>query len=197
MKSSAVRKEESACSPEESGGSVMSEPVESRIARIESHVEHIDAVTTDLRVELRRTNDRIDVTNTKMETGFKELNKKFDDGFKELNKKVDDGYKELRGDYKELNKKFDDGFKELNEKFDDGYKGLNKKVDDGYKELRGDYKELNKKVDDGLQAVNKKIDDVHHSLKDKLFSMTVWALLLYVTLAGGLLTIIARAFKWI
>jgi chromosome segregation ATPase len=157
MKSSAVRKEESACSPEESGGSVMSEPVESRIARIESHVEHIDAVTTDLRVELRRTNDRIDVTNTKMETGFKELNKKIDDGYKELNKKVDDGYKELRGDYKELNKK----------------------------------------VDDGLQAVNKKIDDVHHSLKDKLFSMTVWALLLYVTLAGGLLTIIARAFKWI
>ena len=142
----------------------MSEPVESRIARIESHVEHINTVTTDLHVELRRANDRIDVTNTKMETGFKELNKKIDDGYKELNKRVDDGHKELRSEYREL---------------------------------RSEYKERNNKVDDSFQAVNKKIDDVHHSLKDKLHSMTIWALLLYLTLAGGLLTIIARAFKWI
>ena len=88
----------------------MSEPVESRIARIESHVEHLDEVTTDLRVELRRTNDKIDA------------------GFQRLDKKIDDFYKEL---------------------------------------------------------------------KDKLHSLSLWALLLYITLAGGLLTVIARAFKWV
>ena len=95
----------------------MAEPVESRIARIESHVEHLDEVTTDLRVELRRTNDKIDA------------------GFQRLDKKIDDGHKEL------------------NQKFD--------------------------------------------GLKDKLHSLSLWALLLYITLAGGLLTIIGRAFKWI
>jgi chromosome segregation ATPase len=113
MKSSAVMKEKTE-------GPVMSEPAESRIARIESHVEHLDEVTTDLRVELRRTNDKIDA------------------GFQRLDKKVDDGHKEL----------------------------------------------------------NKKIDDVYKELKDKLHSLSLWALLLYITLAGGLLTVIARAFKW-
>ena len=132
MKSSAVMKE-----PTEDP--VVSDPLESRVARIESDVEHIKEVTTDLRVELRRTNDRMDA------------------GFQAVNKKIDDGYKEL-----------------------------------------------NKKIDDGLQAATKKTDDVHHSLRDridsvnnKLNSMALWALLLYVTLAGGLLTVIARSFKWI
>ena len=95
----------------------MSDPVEARIARIESDVQHIKADTADLRVELRRTNDKID--------GVRD----------ELTKKIDDFHKELTG----------------------------------------------------------KID----SLKDTLHSLTLWALLLYFTLAGGLLTVIARAFKWI
>jgi uncharacterized coiled-coil protein SlyX len=102
---------------EKSGGAVMGEPAESRIARIESSVGHISGVTTELRVELRRTNDRIDVLTTK--------------------------------------------------------------------------------VDIGHEKLNHKIDEVHHSLKDKFHSLTVWALLLYFTLAGGLLSVIARAFKWI
>ena len=165
MKSSAVMKEKTE-------GPVMSEPAESRIARIESHVEHLDVVTTDLRVELRRTNDKIDA-------GFQRLDKKIDDGHKELSEKIDSGHKELH-------EKIDSGHKELREKIDSGHRALSEKIDGGDKELGNAYKEL-----------NKKIDDVHHGLKDKLHSMTVWALLLYATLAGGLLTIIARAFKWI
>jgi chromosome segregation ATPase len=107
---------------------VMADPIESRFARIESDIQHIRADVADVRVELRRTNDRIDVLATKVDNNHGELNKKIDD---------------------------------VNEK------------------------------------LSNKIDGVHHSLKDKLHSMTVWALLLYVTLAGGMLTIIGRAFKWI
>jgi len=121
MKSSAVMKEETE-------GHVMSDPVESRITRIELDVQHIKADTADLRVELRRTNDRIDVTNKRIEEVRDSLAAKMEAGYKELNEKIDDVYKEL---------------------------------------------------------------------KDKLHSLTLWALLLYITLAGGLLTVIARAFKWI
>ncbi len=95
----------------------MSESAESRIARIESDVQHIRADTADLRVELRRTNDRIDG---------------------------------LRDD-------------------------LTGRIDGLREDLTG------------------RID----GLKEKLHSLTTWALLLYFTLAGGLLTVIARAFKWI
>jgi peptidoglycan hydrolase CwlO-like protein len=117
----------------------MSDPVETRIARIESDVEHIAANTADLRVELRRTNDKID------------------DGLQKLNKKIDDGHKELSN------------------KIDGNYKDLSNRMDSNYKDLMAR-------------------DD---SLKDKLHSLSLWALLLYFTLAGGLLTVIARAFKWI
>jgi hypothetical protein len=44
----------------------MSDQLEVRVARIESDVQHINEVTTDLRVELRRTNERIDVTNKRI-----------------------------------------------------------------------------------------------------------------------------------
>lgn len=135
MKSSAVRKEEPSHHLEETGSVVMSDAIESRIARIESDVEHIKADTADLRVELRRTNDKIDVTNQRIEQVRDSLTTKFDDGYKELNGKIDDVHKDMTG----------------------------------------------------------RID----GLKDKLHSLTIWALLLYFTLAGGLLTVIARAFKWI
>lgn len=101
MKSSTVRKDETHTRPDASEDVNMSEPLEVQVARIESDVQHIKEVTTDLRVELRRTNDKID-----------------------------------------------------------------------------------------------KIDDKFDGLKDKLHSVTVWAVLLYVALAGGLLGVLAKGFKW-
>ena len=42
-----------------------------------------------------------------------------------------------------------------------------------------------------------KFDGKFDSLKDKLHSMTVWAaLLLYFALAGSLLSVLAKGFKW-
>jgi len=121
-------KDDASCHPDEREDRVMSDSIETRIARIESDVQHIKADTADLRVELRRTNDKID--------GVRDgLTKRIDSVRDELTKKIDDFHKELTG----------------------------------------------------------KID----SLKDTLHSLTLWALLLYFTLAGGLLTVIARAFKWI
>ena len=106
----------------------MSDQIEVRVARIESDVQHINEVTTDLRVELRRTNERIDGTNKRIE------------------------------------------------------------------EVRD---VLTKKIDDKSDALEKKFDNKFDGLKDKLHSVTVWALLLYIALAGTLLTVLAKGFKWI
>jgi len=122
MKSSAIRKDGSEAVP-------MSEQhLEARVARIESDVQHIKEVTTDLRVELRRTNDKID-----------SLDKKFD------------------GKLDTLDKKFEGKFDALDKKFEGKFDGL----------------------------------------ANKLNSVTVWALLLYIALAGTLLTVLAKGFKWI
>lgn len=134
MKSAATRKDPYA----QTVGSEdinMSDQIEVRVARIESDVQHINEVTTDLRVELRRTNERIDGTNKRIEEVRDVLTTKIDD-------KSD-----------ALEKKFDGKFDALDKKFD--------------------------------------------SLKDKLHAVTVWALLLYIALAGTLLTVLAKGFKWI
>jgi hypothetical protein len=110
MKSAAIRKDEPVYGVDESEGVNMSDDLDVRVARIESDVQHIKADTTDLRVELRRTNDKID------------------------------------------------------------------------------------EVRDVLTA---KFDNKIDGLRDKLHSATVWALLLYIALAGSLLTVLAKGFKWI
>jgi uncharacterized coiled-coil protein SlyX len=135
MKSAAIRKDEPPCQTDGSEDVNMSDQLEVRVARIESDVQHINEVTTDLRVELRRTNDRIDVTNKRIEEVRDVLTTKIDDRFNALDKKIDDRY----------------------------------------------------------NALDKKFD----SLKDKLHSVTVWAVLLYIALAGTLLTVLAKGFKWI
>ena len=66
MKSAAIRKDEPPCQTDGSEDVNMSDQLEVRVARIESDVQHINEVTTDLRVELRRTNERIDVTNKRI-----------------------------------------------------------------------------------------------------------------------------------
>jgi uncharacterized coiled-coil protein SlyX len=117
MKSAAIRKDEPPLQTDGSEDVNMSDQLEVRVARIESDVQHINEVTTDLRMELRRTNDKIDVTN--------------------------------------------------------------------------------KRIDEVRDALTTKIDDKFDSLKEKLHSVTVWALLLYIALAGTLLTVLAKGFRWI
>ena len=52
---------------------------------------------------------------------------------------------------------------------------------------------MNKSLGGAYQELIKTIDGV----KDQLDSLARWALLLYLTLAGGLLIVIARTFNWI
>ena len=113
----------------------MSEELEVRVARIESHVEHIDKVTTDLQAEQRRTNDKID----------------------KLRDTIDD--------------------------LKDGINATTSSLKD----------EINATADSLKDGINAAI----HSLKDRINATTVWALLLYFALAGTLLGVMAKGFKWI
>ncbi len=80
-----------------------------------------------------------------------------------------------------------------NERIDNLRDSLTAKIEAGYKRTDDLRSELVKRIDD----VHKELTEKYDSLKDLIHSSRVWALLLYITLAGGLLTLIARAFKWI
>lgn len=63
-------------------------------------------------------------------------------------------------------------------------------------ELRSDVRHIQSDVTDlktGVRALEQEISAV----KNSLWSAKVWALLLYFALAGSLLLVLARGFKWL
>src|ERR1700736_4996135 len=63
----------------------MDEPIQAQIGRLESDVHHIDTCVADIRVDLRRTNDKIDVTNSRVDV----LRDKLEQGFRDVSSRMD------------------------------------------------------------------------------------------------------------
>jgi hypothetical protein len=66
-------------------------------------------------------------------------------------------------------------------------------VKSGIDEIKTDVKALRGTFDGRVSILQDKIDGV----KESLSSARIWALLLYIGFAGGLLFVLARGFKWI
>ena len=64
-------------------------------------------------------------------------------------------------------------------------------------EIKDDLRAFRDKMDARLERIETKFDGKFDSLKDKIASATVWAVLLYVALAAGVFSTMARGFGWI
>lgn len=71
-------------------------------------------------------------------------------------------------------------------------------------DVKTDVRRLDSKIDTVNTALTAKIDQVYATLlgrtddlKDSLASAKVWALVLYIALAGGLFGTLARGFGWL
>jgi len=67
-------------------------------------------------------------------------------------------------------------------------------------ELRSDVRHIQSDVTDlkpDVRALEQKFDKEISAVKNSLWSAKVWALLLYFALAGSLLLVLARGFKWL
>jgi chromosome segregation ATPase len=127
----------------------MDEQIHAQIARLESDVQHIHIVVSDIKVDLRRTNDKIDATNSRVDV----LRDKLEQGFREVNARVDGVQERLTG------------------------------------KIEGVREELTQKI----EGVREDLTSVRHDIA----SMKVWAMGLYFALAGSLLFVMAKGFKWL
>ena len=117
----------------------MDEQVQAQIARLEANVSHIQTDVADIKVDLRRTNDKVD---------------------------------RLRED--------------LTQKIEGVREDLTQKIEG----VRGD---LTQKIEGVRVDLTGKIDGV----REDLTAMKIWALGMYLALAGSLLFVMAKGFKWI
>jgi predicted nucleic acid-binding Zn-ribbon protein len=138
----------------------MDEQIQAQIARLESDVQHIHTVVSDIKVDLRRTNDKIDATNSRVDV----LRDKFEQGFRDISARMD---------------------------------GLHEKQAEKSEAVRQD---LSQKIEGVREDLTHKIDSVREdltSVRHDIASMKVWAMGLYFALAGSLLFVMAKGFKWL
>ena len=138
----------------------MDEQIHAQIARLESDVQHIHIVVSDIKVDLRRTNDKIDATNSRVDV----LRDKLEQGFREVNARVDGVQERLTG------------------------------------KIEGVREELTQRIESVREDLTQKIEGVREdltSVRHDIASMKVWAMGLYFALAGSLLFVMAKGFKWL
>ena len=127
-----------------------------QVAELRADVRHVQSDATDIKADLRITNQRFEALG-------KETGKQFE--------KVDQKIETLRT--------------ETMARFD--------KVDQKFETLRTETTARFDKVDQKFETVRKETAEV----KDSLASAKLWALGLYVGLAGSLFYALARGFRWL
>src|SRR6267142_2349910 len=63
----------------------MDEQIQVQLARLESDVQHINREVADIKVDLRRANDKLDATNQRVDV----LRDKVEQGFRDVNARID------------------------------------------------------------------------------------------------------------
>ena len=97
---------------------------------------------------------------------------------------------DVKIDVRSLRDKFDAKFDGLDAKFDAKFDALDAKFDEKFDGL-------NAKFDAKIDALDAKFDKKFDGVKDSIAKAKVWALVLYIALAGGLFGTLARGFDWI
>jgi chromosome segregation ATPase len=156
--------------------------LEDRLARLEANVEHIQKDVSEMKVDIRRLNDKVEGVDHK-------LTAKIDDVDKKLTAKIDDVDKKLTA-------KIDDVDKKLTAKIDAVDHKLAAKIDGVDQRLTGKVDSLKDVVTSLAISMEKQFANIEKSfgaLRTARAFDRVW----YLLMTGGILGIMARAFKWI
>jgi predicted nucleic acid-binding Zn-ribbon protein len=153
----------------------MDEQIQAQIARLESDVHHIHTDVADIKVDLRRTNDKIDGMRDKLEQGNRDAGTRMDGVHEKLTEKIED----VRVD--------------LTQKIEGVRVDLTQKIDG----VRTDLTEKIEGVRVNLNGVREDLTHQINGVRQDIASTKVWAMGLYFALASGLLFVMAKGFKWL
>lgn len=156
--------------------------MEEGFGELRADVRHIQSDATDIKADVR-------ATNVRLEDLRKEMNSNIQGVRGELGKKLDDLGVEMVKGQREAATRIESVRVELTGKIDD----VRDRVDNGRSETADKFDRMQIRMDSAQKELAGKIDDV----KDSLGQARVWALRLYIGLAGALLLVIAHGFKWL
>jgi uncharacterized coiled-coil protein SlyX len=124
-------------------------PVEERLARLESNVEHIQSDVSEMKIDIRRLNDKIDGLDQR------------------------------------LCAKIDGGDQKLSDKTDGVEQRLCAKIDG-----------VDQKLSDKIDSLKDQISGLALTTEKSHSQLRIWAMTFYISMAGGLLTLLGRSLHW-
>ena len=148
---------------------------EERIARLEAHVEHMRSDISDLKVDVRRLDGKIDDMD-------KRLCGEIRDGDLRVLGKIEEVDKRLGGKIEEVDKR-------LGGKIDEVDKRLSGKIEALDQKFTAKFDSLKDVMDKGFTAIDKKFAKMNIS--------RVWDRVWFLLTAAGIFAVMARGFKWI
>jgi hypothetical protein len=153
--------------------------VENRVAVLENHVEYIRSDIGEVKVTQRRLEDKIDGVDQK-------LTAKIDAVDQKLTAKIDAVDQKLTAKIDAVDQKLTAKIEAVDEKLTGKIDAVDQK--------------LSAKIDDVNKTLGGKIDTLTLAIERSLGQLKVdraWDRVAWLLIAGGLLSVMARAFKWI
>jgi chromosome segregation ATPase len=160
-----------------------------QLVELRVNLQHVQSDVSDMKVELRATNQRIDALSDKMDHRFDKLQGETNQRFDKLQGEMDQRFDKLQ---RETSQRFDKLQGEMDQRFDK----LTGQTDERFDKVD----ERFDKVDARFDKVDARIDRVEEKVNDiliKLESWKVWAIGLYAALAGSMFYVMAKGFRWL
>jgi NurA-like 5'-3' nuclease len=160
--------------------------VDERTIRLEANVEHMRTDIADMKVDIRKLNEKLDSVD-------KKLTDKIDGGDSKLTDKID-------AVDRKLTDKIDAVDRKLTDKIDAVDRKLTDKIDAVEKKLTDKIDAVEKKLTDKIDAVKDSVAALALSMEKSFSAFRVGRALdrvWWLVMSGGILGIMARAFKWI
>jgi chromosome segregation ATPase len=164
----------------------MDEQIQVQLARLESDVQHIDREVADIKVDLRRTNDKLDATNQRVDV----LRDKVEQGFRDVNARIDGVQEKLTEKIGGVEQKLTEKIEGVEQKLTEKIEGVREDLTQKIEGVRVDLTQKNSSLREDL---TQKIDAVRQDIA----AAKVWAMGLYIALAASLLFVMAKGFHWL
>jgi hypothetical protein len=145
-----------------------------QVAELRADVRHIQADVTDIKADQRVTHQLIESLRKETAQGFD----KIDQRFESVRKETALGFDKIDQRFESVRKETAQGFDKIDQRFE----SLRKETALGFD-----------KVEQKFESAWKEIGEI----KNSLASAKIWALGLYFALAGSLLYVLAKGFKWL
>jgi SMC interacting uncharacterized protein involved in chromosome segregation len=168
----------------------MDEQIQVRITRLESDVQHIQRDVSDIKVDLRHTNDKLDVMILRISGVEVKLGERTASTEEKLTEKITSVEEKLTEKITSVEEK-------LTEKITGVEERLTGKITGVEERLTGKITGVEEKLTGKITGVEEKLTGKIEGLRQEMASMKVWAMGMYFALAGSLLFVMAKGFKWI